>query len=299
MFWGIIAKIGNWVANCLPIAVNIAQKAANVVSKTAAVVGALMEGKKIFVESEISGSESKQKTTKVDRPDLFGSSQSKGTSELVEIQLLMDESKKKIIEIKEENSLEHKRIKLQIDIMELIVSSATFERFANNLNIHASNLQIHLQTIQNTAGLLDDVNRQRTAIKATIRTVNHLINVLGVSDKVEKIEGINIEIKPGAISIHNAYKAFESTKILLIDELDMFTSAIKDQLDRVENIRNASRQIPKTGKSVSQWLESSVELRLNDALKTANELKCDLDVIPRLESSLKQEIDMINHTEFA
>jgi len=146
------------------------------------VVDALLKGRVyIYVNPSESSTE---KSNTMERPDIMGSKYAK-PDEIEELHSSINENKKKLSTIKNENELEHRRIQLQIDIMELIVSAATFERFANNINLHASNLNIHLQTIQNTAGLLDSVNRQRVAIKALMGTINHLINVTG-SDGVVK-----------------------------------------------------------------------------------------------------------------
>ena len=158
---GILSSIGSWVSSAISVARNVV-KAADVVLSTAAdVVDALLQGRVIINPSE----SSTEKTKTMDRPDIMGSRHS-NINEIEELHSSIDENKKKLSTIKNENELEHRKIQLQIDIMELIVSASTFERFANNINLHASNLNIHLQTIQNTAGLLDSVNRQRVAIKA-------------------------------------------------------------------------------------------------------------------------------------
>lgn len=215
------------------------------------------------------------------------------TSELTEIQASLDENKKRLSSINEINELEHRRIQLQIDVMELIVSASTFERFTNNINLHAANLQIHLQTIQNTVGLLDDVNRQRVAIKAVMGTINHMINVLGINEDVRKLEGLDIDIRPGSVSIIKVYDAFENARALLVHEIESFTSAIHEQQNRVENVRSAARLVPATSSKVSDWLESSVEPRLSEAKQSAETLKGELLVIPRLEAGLRRELENI------
>jgi len=294
MAWGLLAKIGTWVITNLPTVVKVAKKTAEVVSKAASIIDTLLEGRKILDEHDKQPASGRRTSTTVERPDVMGSSTYKAkNSELTELQDRLDESKKTLVTVKEENEQDHKRIQLQIDLMELVVSSATFERFANNINLHAANLQIHLQTIQNTSGLLDDVNRQRVAVKALMGTVNHMINVLGVTDKVKKIEGLDIDIKPGAISIYRAYDAFEMTRSLLLQEIDSFSDATQEQLNRVEAIRKAARQLPGVSSKISAWLEKSVEPKLMDASKTALDLKNELSVIPRLEATLRQELENV------
>lgn len=294
MAWGLLARIGAWVETYLPTVTKVVKKTADVVSKAASIVDTLLEGRKLLDEDEKRSGSGRRPSSTVERPDVMGRSSSTAKdSELTELQYRLDESKKKLLIVEEENELDHKRIQLQIDLMELVVSSATFERFANNINLHAANLQIHLQTIQNTSGLLDDVNRQRVAVKALMGTMNHLINVLGVTDKVKKIEGLDIDIKPGAVSIYRAYDAFEMTRNLLLQEIDSFSDATQAQLNRVEVIRKAARQVPGVSAKISSWLEKSVEPKLMDASKTALTLKGELSVIPRLEATLRKELENV------
>lgn len=291
MAWGLLAKIGTWVATNLPTVVKIVKKTAEVVHKAASIVDTLLEGRKILDEDRNRPVTGGRTSPSIERPDVMTRSSKTKDTELLELQQRIDESKSKLVFVEEENEQDHKRIQLQIDLMELVVSSATFERFANNINLHAASLQIHLQTIQNTAGLLDDVNRQRVAVKALMGTVNHMINVLGITDKVQKIEGLDINIKPGAISIRRAYDAFEMTRSLLLQEIDSFSEATQEQLNRVEVIRKAARQVPGASSKMSNWLEKSVEPKLMDARKTAIDLKGELSVIPRLEAALRQELE--------
>lgn len=285
----ILSRIGSWVATNLPVVTKFVKKAAEVVHRAASVVDALLEGRSVIEDDPIDDSSRKQKT-RTERPNIINGGTGHHKDDLSEIQERLDESKRKISTIQESNDLEHRRIQLQIDVMELVVSASTFERFTNNINLHAANLQIHLQTIQNTAGLLDGVNRQRVAIKALMGTVNHLINVLGVNDKVDKLEGLDIDVRPGSVSIYKAYEAFENTKELLLEEIDSFSEAISDQMERVENVRKAARLIPSSSKKVGLWLSDSVEPKLSDARKIAEELKGDLLVIPKLEANLRREL---------
>ncbi|MFZ2168933.1 MAG: hypothetical protein WAW61_04765, partial [Methylococcaceae bacterium] len=190
---GFLTSIAVWVSTGLFTAVKVVKKAAVLVHKSASIVDALLEGKTILVED----TPSQQNKTSRERPDIMAEQASYSRlSDISELQESIEESKKKLIASGEANELEHRRIQLQIDVMELVVSSSTFERFSNNINLHAANLQIHLQTIQNMAGLLDNQNHHRVAIKAVMGTLNHLINVSGVGDKVKKIDGLDIDIRP-------------------------------------------------------------------------------------------------------
>lgn len=287
---GLLSSIKIWVGGAISVAKTVVSAAAIFVSKAATVVDALLEGKSIIESKESSSADNRD--CNIERPDIMGRSGSRN-SEIAELQSTIDESRKKLISVKEDNELEHRRIQLQIDIMELIVSASTFERFTNNINLHASNLQIHLHTIQNTSGLLDDVNRQRVAIKALMGTVNHLINVTGSTEKVRKLEGLDIDIRPGSISIHSAYDAFENTRSLLLNEIDSFSKSIQSQMERIEDVRAAARKLPDASRKVSSWLNESVEPKLLDAKRSAEQLKGDLLVIPRLENDLRRNLEAI------
>lgn len=293
---GFLSDLGNWAAKIIPASIRVVKKAAEVVYKAASAVDALLEGKTLFQEDdkEDASTRTRNRTTSTERPDFMGSGgdQSRGGDVSI-LQKSIDESKKKINDLKCVNENEHMRIKLQIDVMELIVSASTIERFSNNINIHAANLQIHLQNIQNIAGVLDDVNRQRTAVKALMGTLNHIINVMNIGDKVDRIEGLDVSRREGRISVYNAYKAYENTKQLLLNEIDSFSGAIRAQLDRVEDVRVATRRIGNANQmiAVSSWLENSVEPKLNEAMKEAEILKGDLVVIPRLEATLRRELE--------
>jgi hypothetical protein len=262
---GILSNLGKWIFENIPAVINIVKESAELAHKSASVVDALLEGKTIF-----SGGEAQQ---------------------------VSSVKNKKLPSIEEAHELEQRRIQLRMDVMELAVSSFTFERFSNNINLHAANLQIHLQTIQNTEGLLGDVNRQRVAVKALMGTVNHLVNVLGLGSKVNKIEGLDIDIRLGSISILGACEAFGNTRNLLLHEIDAFSDAIQGQLVRVENIRSAARDIPDLSQHINLWLESSVEPKLMDTKNHAKKLKDDLLIVTHLDDGLRRGLKTIKQDD--
>jgi len=292
----ILAVVGRWVVSNLPTAVKVVKKAAELVHNAASAVDALLEGKKIISEPI---KKLQQKVPPLTRIDILeqGDRPAQQASELTEIQASLDENKKRLSAINENNEIEHRRIQLQIDVMELIVSASTFERFTNNINLHAANLQIHMQTIQNTVGLLDAVNRQRVAIKAVMGTINRMINVLGIKDDVRKLEGLDIDMRPGSVSVFKAYEAFENTRALLINEIDSFSNAIHEQQMRVEAVRASARSIPATSSKVSNWLEKSVEPRLAEAKRSAEALKGELLTIPKLEAGHRRALENIKQED--
>lgn len=287
---GMLEKIGVWAAANLPGIVKVVKKSSEIVHAAASYVDALLEGKEIVGNSPEQPKPADQRKKAGERPDIIGGGREE-LSRVAEIHQSIDLNKKQILTVKEENELEHRRIGLQIDVMELVVSSATFERFTNNICLHAANLQIHLQAIQNFSGLLHDVNNQRVGVKALIGTVNHLVNVLGVEDKVKKISGLHLDMVPGAISVKGMYDAYENTRVLLLNEIDSFLAAIEDQREKVERVRASARRVPDTGGKVSSWLADAVEPKLLEAKNTATELKGNLLVIPALETMIRRELE--------
>lgn len=291
---GIISSIASWVSDGMIKVTKIAKRAAEVVYRGADYIEKLMKGKTLLEEIE------EKREPKIYRRDLkriyvVGSDNptEQVGDEFSQLFSKIDEGRKKLISVERDNNTEHHRIKLQIDMMELMISAQTVERFTNNIHIHASNLQIHLHTIQNTAGLLDDVNRQRRAVKALMKTVNHLINVTGAASKVEPIEGVDIDMKKGNISIHGAYIAFENTKDLLLKEVECYKHSLEEQLHRLEDIRVASRKTPKLMKKINNWVTQEIEPSLMHARKEASALEADLVVIPKLELDLQRELKEI------
>lgn len=286
-----LATVGIWVVTNLPTFLKMAKRVAKFVHSAAEASEALLEGRKI-VGMDAPVSKKREKPERADeRPDFMSTKKSQADP-VADLVARVDESKKHLAAIEHDNEIDHKRISLQIDVMELMISAQTFERFTNNINLHAANLQTHLYTIKNTAGLLDDVNRQRVAIKALMQTVNHMINVLNIERDVPKISGIDINIRQGAISIADSYRAFEATKELLVVEIESFTTSIDDQLARADRVRQSARVVPSMSGTVSKWLEKSVEPKLLAAKKAADELRGEVTMIPRIESTLRRELLM-------
>lgn len=258
---GILSNIGKWVFENIPAVASVVKNATELAHKSVSIVDILFEGKTILAEDEKRQTPSRQTAAE------------------------------------ETNELKHHRIQFQIDALELVIFASTFERFSNNINLHAANLQTHLQVIQNTEGLLGDMNRQRVAVKALMGTVNHLVNVLGLGSKVNKIEGLDIDIRLGSISILAAYEAFENSRSLLLRDIDSFSKAIQEQLVRIENVRSAVRHIPDINQKVSSWLETSVEPKLIDAQKHAKKLKGELLSVSHLEASLRRDLKTLKQDD--
>jgi hypothetical protein len=284
-----LAKVGIWVAANLPTFLKMTKKVAKFVHTAADAAEALLEGREVVGNDAPPTKKRTKSPSDEERPDFMSTKKSQ-SDPVADLVARVDESKRHLAVIEHDNEIDHRRIALQIDVMELMISAQTFERFTNNINLHAANLQTHLYTIKNTAGLLDDVNRQRVAIKALMQTVNHMINVLRIDGDVQKISGIDINIRQGAISIADSYRAFEATKELLVAEIASYTSSIDEQLARVDRVRQSARLVPSMSANVSKWLENSVEPRLLAAREAADELRGEVSMIPGIESTLRREL---------
>jgi|SRR6185369_3491864 len=312
---GFLAAIGTWVATNLPTFVKVTKKIAAFVHNSAEVVDAFLDGR-AFVDIKIEDRKSAQpraldsvsRSVPVPAPirrielDAIEVKQRENHS-LLAVQIEdrkreFDQHKQEFEQYKRDleryrrnmeqdvlqDAIEHKKMKLQIEILEVIIAAQQLERFSNNIRIHSANLETHYQTIRNITGILDDVNHQRVAIKTLIRTVNHMINVGKFSGPVDKIAGIDVEIKEGAISIHDSYKAFENTRGLIVEEIRGYLAYLSSQRSAIERVRASARDLPNVNTRVSQWLDDTVLPAISKAENGANALATDLEIFQMIET---------------
>lgn len=311
---GFLAAIGTWVATNLPTFVKVTKKIAAFVHNSAEVVDAFLDGR-AFVDIKIEDRKSAQPRaldSSVSRPitapirrielDAIEVKQHENHSlltaqiednkrELYQHKVEFEQYKKDLKRYRKnmeqdvlQDALEHKKMKLQIDILELIIAAQHLERFTNNIRIHSANLETHYQTIRNITGILDDVNHQRVAIKTLIRTVNHMINTGKYSVPVEKIAGIDVEMKEGAISIHDSYIAFENTRTLIVEEICGYLTYLSSQRSAIERVRASARDLPNVNTRVSQWLNDTVLPAISKAENGAKALATDLEIFQMIET---------------
>lgn len=310
---GFLAAIGTWVATNLPTFVKVTKKVAAFVHNSAEVVDAFLDGR-AFVDIKIEDRKSvhsRALDSSVSRPvptpirrielDTLELKQRENnsllTAQIEDRKRELDQHKLEFEQYKRDlerhrrnmeqdvlqDAIEHKKMKLQIEILELIIAAQHLERFSNNISIHSANLETHYQTIRNITGILDDVNHQRVAIKTLIRTVNHMINVGKYSGPVDKIAGIDVEIKEGAISIHDSYKAFENTRALIVEEIGGYLAYLSSQRSAIERVRVSARDLPNACTRVSQWLDDTVLPAISKAENGAKALATDLEIFQMIE----------------
>ncbi len=289
----IIKTITVWIYKAAPIIRIFVKKAAAFVVTAVGTAEALRRGRKIF--DDYFGSDSAQTSLTKQAMKREGRTSS-GKSEITALVLRIEENKKSLQAIIEENNIQHRSIKLQIEVMELIVSSQTFERFANNIKIHASNLEIHFQALMNTQGITRDIGHYRYAIKALMQTVNNMIRVQRLQkDGVKMISGVDVEKVSGAVSLWYLAEAFENCRVLLLTEIASFHEAVDAQSKHIENIRTAAKTVPDASNAIASWLDDTVEPALREAELAVDDLDKELRAFPALSDlhdvKLKKEME--------
>jgi len=289
----LIQQVGEWVSR-VKEPLNIAlEKVTDLLDHATKLADLYQKGKDMMANVDDTVQPVRPSKTST-RPNFLGTEHSDNhRDEISQLVVLIDGYAKQLQSVESENKRGHDKIALQIAVVELITSNQ-IGNFINNLRIHASNLRIHLQTIQNTAGLLDDINRQRTGIKATIGTLNRVLNEFkneGLLGNVELISGIDLGIKDGSISIRDAYRHFENTRKLIEAEISACLSFIDKQFETVDNLRNYASRVPHMSVQTSNWLENDIVVSLRAFKKDAESLKGQISVIPRMQSEIRRYIE--------
>jgi hypothetical protein len=292
----ILNTIGTWVKVAAKPIVETVKQVSKWVHDVAEVTDAHLEGKEIVFNKEKADVKTKTVDTfSDDRPDFLGESDNKIIAKI-------KESERALIKLDKTNIKDHHRLSLQIEVMELVISSQTFNRFANNIRLHEANLQIHYQTIVNTLGLVNDLNRQRLGLKATIKQLNQVIYILqkGKVDNdnhLQMIQNIDLDIKPGSISIAKAYEAFSNTRNILIDEIQSFLEHIRDQELKVRKIREYSENVPEKQRAIESWIDRKIIPLLERTEKQSEELLSSVRSIPLLEKKNTDKIKELSSEE--
>jgi hypothetical protein len=182
----------------------------------------------------------------------------------------------------QEQAVTNKTLAIQTEIMKLALCASAFDRYTNNIRLHASNLSIHLQTIRNVKGLTDDVNSLRFGLKRAIGTINHMANIINGqnSGKVEKIEGVDIDMKDGAISLNAAYRTFEKTKDLLVEEIAALSNLSDEHMNDVRMVQERAAELGPFGQKIIDYLDEKVLPKLTQTKKLGLNLKNEIKSLP-------------------
>lgn len=188
-----------------------------------------------------------------------------------------------IEDIKEKLNDWNKVMGLRIDLSRLINSALMIERASSNAQLHSSNLNVHYQSIRNISGLMNDVNGIRFGLKKIISAMNHNINKINsnASFKLDKIEGVDIDIKQGGISQMAALDAFDETRELLLKEIKTIQAL---SFEHINEVKVFKKKVAAYGggfaSKIIQVLDKSITPKLRDANELAILLESDLRQLP-------------------
>ena len=297
-FWsklgGVISTVTSWAKDVVKPIANVVKRVGSWIKDVGEVTEAHLDGKTIVLED----------STKPDydytsndyrRPDFSQDFESEQQTLLIKI----DETKGEIAKIENKTDENYNKLALQIEVIELIIASQTFNRFAANIQLHESNLRIHHQTIQNSVGMLGDINRQRVAIKAVMTQLNRVIESIdkaGLNEtRCEKIDGIDIDARPGAVSIVKAYEAFEETRNLLVQEAIEYIGLVDQQIERASKIKVLASKVPDKRNQIENWLDRRVIPMLRKSRRSTEALQKAISNIPMIEKEHKEELKSISN----
>lgn len=271
IMFGIIASVAKWVLLAGSAVVGCVKTVAGFTGGISSIAGHYQKGKKFFNEKQSNTKERNEDDVKND---------------LQKLRDKIRQNRSELSHVDEKNFERYNKLKTQIKVMELIISSQVFERFANNMMLHASNLDIHFTTMKNVIGIVKDVNRHRVAIKALISNVNHIGNVINFGSKtkiIDRIEGIDVEMVQEAISIKDSYEAFQAAKNLLSNEVSLFGQAIDYHLVNAQELKDFCSDNPSiTSEEIEKWIEEIIP-KLTKAKEDSELIGSAIRGIPELE----------------
>lgn len=280
-----INTVSSWAKEVVRPIANVVKKVGTWIRDIGEVTEAHLEGKNIVFDEP--ARPQPRNTFNYDRPSFSDHSAQESKTLLIKI----EESKNEIAKISHQNDARYSKLNLQIEVVELIIASQTFNRFAANIQLHESNLRIHHQTIQNSVGMLDDINRQRVAVKALMMQVNRIIYSLDKanlnSSNCEKIANIDVDMKPGAVSIVRAYESFEEARHLLEQEAYAYIALVEQQIKRAIEIRQIAESVPDKKNQIHQWLDRRVVPQLRKSKLSTEDLLSSIQHIPQIELNRK------------
>jgi hypothetical protein len=299
-FWstigGVVSTVATWAKEVGKPIANVVKRVGSWIKDVGEVTEAHLEGKEIILEDN-SVPVNTHQINDFGRPDFRDELNTEKKTLLVKI----EETKGEIEKIEHKHNANYNKLSLQIEVIELIIASQTFNRFAANIQLHESNLRIHHQTIQNSVGMLDDIGRQRWAIKALMTQVNRVIGSIDKAGlnttKCERIADIDIDIKPGAVSISKAYEAFEEARELLSREASEYIGLVDTQIKRASQIKSIAENVPEKRNQIENWLDRRVIPMLKKSKKSTEELQKSITAIPRIDTNHQQQLRRITQKE--
>ena len=287
-FWsslgGVISTVSNWAKEAVKPIANVVKKVGSWMKDVGQITEAHLEGKNIIMEDD-----TPRRLTPPRRradSDLIWDAEDNLIAERQSLMIKIEEQNSKISTLDRTAKENQNQTKLQLEVIELIIASQTIGRFAANIQLHEANLRIHHQSIQNSVGMLDSINRQRVGIKALFTQVNKIIlsiDSAGINRYgATQIKDINVDPRPGAISISNAYSAFDETAGLLHNEAEEFIHLTEKQMQRALKVKAMAASVPGKQRRIEDWIDRSIVPSLRQAKKSTHNLLLSLDEIPKI-----------------
>ena len=284
-FWsslgGVISTVSNWAKEAVKPIANVVKKVGSWMKDVGQITEAHLEGKNIIMEDD-----TPRRLTPPRRradSDLIWDAEDNLIAERQSLMIKIEEQNSKISTLDRTAKENQNQTKLQLEVIELIIASQTIGRFAANIQLHEANLRIHHQSIQNSVGMLDSINRQRDGIKALFTQVNKIIlsiDSAGINRYgATQIKDINVDPRPGAISISNAYSAFDETAGLLHNEAEEFIHLTEKQMQRALKVKAMAASVPGKQRRIEDWIDRSILPSLRQAKKSTHNLLLSLPIL--------------------
>lgn len=199
----------------------------------------------------------------------------------------LNEHEEKIEILNKELSYTKKFMAVQNEFSRLRNSAELIDRGMANVKIHASSLSTHFQNMRNINGLTDDVNALRGGLKHIMRTFNHNMNVLGANSEetqLKKIEGVDVELRDGAVSLVAAFDAFDRTRELLSEEIYSLSRIANSHYKDISNLKkHAANLDDDLGRNIIKFIDAKIIPVIDNAKSGALLLQEEIDHLPSAE----------------
>ena len=214
----------------------------------------------------------------IDSPNFLSKSAGNALTEKI------NEHEDKIEILNNELVYARKFMAIQNEFSRLRNSAELIDRGMANVKIHASSLSTHFQNMRNINGLTEDVNALRGGLKHIMRTFNHNMNVLGANSEptqLRKIEGVDVELKDGAVSLVAAFDAFDRTRELLSEEIYTLSKIANAHSKDILNLKKHATDLEDDlGRNIVKFIDTKIITVINNAKKGGLLLQEEIEYLP-------------------
>ena len=214
----------------------------------------------------------------IDSPNFLSKSAGNALTEKI------NEHEDKIEILNNELVYARKFMAIQNEFSRLRNSAELIDRGMANVKIHASSLSTHFQNMRNINGLTEDVNALRGGLKHIMRTFNHNMNDLGANSEptqLRKIEGVDVELKDGAVSLVAAFDAFDRTRELLSEEIYTLSKIANAHSKDILNLKKHATDLEDDlGRNIVKFIDTKIIPVINNAKKGGLLLQEEIEYLP-------------------